>query len=180
MRHTEQARTQNLLGSAALAVVDRMVTATEEAAGHTRSAPAAIAALATFLDGVSIDYIAQTLGLTHSAAVRLIDRLEEGGLVERRRGADGRSVSVVTTRAGQRAGERILAARERALEELVGALSASEQQALAGALESLLGSITSDREDGARICRLCDFAACGQPVGRCPVSNAADAAEALR
>jgi MarR family transcriptional regulator, negative regulator of the multidrug operon emrRAB len=172
----ERPRTANLLGSLSLAVADRMRAATEAAAGHAGSGPAALAALSTYLEGEPIDALGRSLGLTHSAAVRLVDRLEESGLVERRRGVDGRSVSVVMTATGRTAGREVLDARQRALDEVLESLSASERRALAGVCEKLLGGLTASRADAGRICRLCDPDACGHHDGRCPVTRAADRA----
>jgi MarR family transcriptional regulator, negative regulator of the multidrug operon emrRAB len=177
MRHANNdARTANLLGSLSLAVADRLRAATEGAAGHAGSGPAALAALSTYLEGEPIDALGRSLGLTHSAAVRLVDRLEESGLVERRRGVDGRSVSVVMTATGHRAGREILDARQRALGEVLEGLSPAEHRTLAGVCEKLLGGLTASRADARRICRLCDPDACGHPDGRCPVTRAADRA----
>src|ERR687897_432069 len=81
------ARDANLLGALSLAVAERVEAATRAAAAHGGSAPAALAALDVFLGGSSIDTVRKPLGLTHSAAVRLVDRLEVAGLV--RRGAGG-------------------------------------------------------------------------------------------
>jgi len=178
MSHSDDlARTTNLLGSMSLAVSDRLRAATETAAGHAGSGPAALTALSTYLEGESIDELGRSLGLTHSAAVRLVDRLEESGLVKRRSGVDGRSVAVVMTAAGRRAARKILDARERAVGEVLDNLSPSEQKVLTGACEKLLGGITTSHADAGRICRLCDPDACGHYDGRCPVSQAAAASD---
>ena len=50
------------------------------------SAPAALNALEGYLGGEPIDTLRQVLGLTHSGAVRLVDRLVAEGLAERRPG----------------------------------------------------------------------------------------------
>ena len=174
MSHADElARTANLLGTMSLAVGDRLRAATETAAGHAGSGPAALAALSTYLDGESIDVLGRSLGLTHSAAVRLVDRLEESRLVERGRGEDGRSVSVVMTAAGRRAGRKILDARHRAVGEVLESLSPSEQRTLTGVCEKLLGGLTGSHADASRICRLCDPDACGHYEGLCPVTRAA-------
>ena len=169
-------RTANLLGSLSLAVTDRLRAATEAAAGHAGSGPAALAALSTYLEGEPIDALGRSLGLTHSAAVRLVDRLEESGLVQRRRGVDGRSVSLVMTATGHRAGREILDARQRVLNEVLDSLNPTERRTLAGVCEKLLGGLTASRADAGRICRLCDPDACGHHDGRCPVTRAADRA----
>jgi MarR family transcriptional repressor of emrRAB len=126
-----------------LAVVDRLRAATETAAGHAGSGPAALAALSTYLEGEPIDQLARSLGLSHSAAVRLVDRLEKSGFVKRRPGVDGRSVSVAMTPPGRRAGRKILDARHRAIAEVLESLSASEQRTLAGVCGKVLGGLTT-------------------------------------
>jgi MarR family transcriptional repressor of emrRAB len=170
-------REANLLGSLSLAVADRLQLAAEDAAGRSGSAPAALAALSTHLEGESIDALAKSLGLTHSAAVRLVDRLEASGLVKRAQATDGRAVSVKLTATGRELGQDILSARERALGDVLEGLRPSERRALATACEKLLGSLTASRADARRICRLCDPDACGHYEGRCPVTLAADRAE---
>jgi MarR family transcriptional regulator, negative regulator of the multidrug operon emrRAB len=176
-RDADLTRDANLLGSLSLAVADRMRLAAEAAAGRSGSGPAALASLTTHLDGAGIDALARSLGLTHSAAVRVVDRLEASGLVRRGRGADGRSVSVTLTATGRTKGREILAAREQALGEILEGLPPSEHRALAHACETLLGNLTATRADARRICRLCDPDACGHYEGRCPVTLAADRAE---
>lgn len=172
------ARDANILGALALAVAERIDTATREAAAHGGSAPAALAALATFLDGSSIDTLRKPLGLTHSAAVRLVDRLAEAGLVRREPGDDARSVAVFLTPAGRRAAGQIQESRMRALAEVLVPLSRSERERLTELHERLLGGLTGGRSDARHICRLCDSHACGHHEGRCPVTRAADEAEA--
>jgi MarR family transcriptional regulator, negative regulator of the multidrug operon emrRAB len=154
-----------------------MRLAAEDAAGQSGSGPPALAALSTHLEGQSIGTLAKSLGLTHSAAVRLVDRLEASGLVKRGGAADGRAVSVTLTATGRKLGRDILSARERALGDVLEGLRPAERRALATACEKLLGSITASRADAQRICRLCDPDGCGHYEGRCPVTLAADRAE---
>jgi DNA-binding MarR family transcriptional regulator len=172
------ARDANLLGALALAVADQVDVATREAAAHGGSAAAALAALATFLDGSSIDTLRKPLGLTHSAAVRLVDRLAGAGLVSREPGADARSLAIFLTPAGKRAADQVQQGRMRALSNVLAPLSAGERAQLTKLHERLLGGLTSGRADAGRICRLCDSYACGHHEGRCPVTRAADEAEA--
>src|ERR687891_1110268 len=119
-------RGANLLGALSLAVAERVEAATRAAAAHGGSAPAALAALDTFLDGSSIDTVRKPLGLTHSAAVRLVDRLAAAGLVRRGAGEDGRSVAVFLTPAGRRAAAQVQDGRMGALAEVLAPLDASE------------------------------------------------------
>jgi MarR family transcriptional regulator, negative regulator of the multidrug operon emrRAB len=174
----EPPREANLLGAISLAVAERIDDAVKLAAQHGGAAPAAIAALATYLDGSSLDVMRRPLGLSHSAAVRLADRLVGAGLVRREAGADARSVSIRLTPDGARLAERIRAAREAALEAVLAPLTAGERAELTVLNEKLLAGITGGRADAGHICRLCDADACGHERGRCPVTLAADHAEA--
>src|ERR1017187_5471201 len=76
----------NVVAALALALTDRISEATERAAGRGGQAPAALVALHEFLDGGTIEHLRQALGLSHSAAVRLVDRLVADGHVVRRDG----------------------------------------------------------------------------------------------
>ena len=140
--------------------------------------PAALIALHEFAGGQSIDYLRNVVGLTPSGTVRLVDRLAAAGLVARRDGVDGRTLSVVLTARGRRVAAATLAARARVLDELLDELDPAARAGLTVAAEALLGSITDGREAARHICRMCDGDACGHHEGRCPVTRAADAAEA--
>jgi MarR family transcriptional regulator, negative regulator of the multidrug operon emrRAB len=173
----EAAREANLLGAISLAVAERSDDAIRLAAAHGGAAPAAVVALATFLDGSSLDVMRRPLGLSHSAAVRLADRLTGAGLVRREPGEDARSVSIRLTPDGALLAERIRGAREAALESVLAPLSPAERAELTRLHEKLLAGITGGRTDARHICRLCDADACGHELGRCPVTRAADRAE---
>jgi DNA-binding MarR family transcriptional regulator len=157
----------NAFGALALEVARRVQEAGELASPGGASAPAALVALNGLANGQSIDALRRLLGLTHSGAVRLVDRLSAAGLVERRVGVDGRSLSLRLTPEGRRAARRILARREAAIEQLLAPLSASERATLARLHERLLGHTTSTPQDRRRVCRLCDVEACGRD---CPAA----------
>jgi MarR family transcriptional regulator, negative regulator of the multidrug operon emrRAB len=176
MRHAHNGREANLLGAASVAIADRLRLATEEAACQGGSAPAALVSLAGYLDGRPIDSLRDPLGLTHSAAVRVVDRLVEAGLARRRPGPDGRSVAVELTAAGHQAASHALRARQAVLEAAMDGLTHDEQAQLVGLHEKLLAALTDGRRSARRTCRLCDLHACGHNDGRCPVTNAANAA----
>jgi MarR family transcriptional repressor of emrRAB len=172
------AREANILGAVSLAVTDRVRQAVEGGAGQGGSSPAALVSLASYLDGSPIGSIRGPLGLTHSATVRLVDRLVDAGLAKRREGADRRSVAVELTAAGHAAAAQAATARADALEEALAGLDAAERAELARLNEKVLATLTEGRASAGRICRLCDAVACGHWEGRCPVTRAADAAEA--
>jgi len=84
------AREANAFGALALEATRRIQEASALAGPSGASAPAAIVALNGLANGGSIDALRRVVGLTHSGAVRLVDRLAAAGLVERRVGVDGR------------------------------------------------------------------------------------------
>jgi MarR family transcriptional repressor of emrRAB len=169
------ARSANLLGSVGLAVSDRIRAAGEEELRLGGSAPAAIVALSTYLADQPLDELGRAFGITASAVVRLVDRLEAEGLVERLPGPDRRRVSVRLTARGERRAKAILAAREHVLGKVLGALTAAEQEELTRLHEKLLAQLPEDVPAAGRICRFCDVHACGHYDGRCPVTQGIDA-----
>jgi DNA-binding MarR family transcriptional regulator len=161
--------TLNAFGALSLAVTDRMQDAMASVAGHGASGPAALVALDDVAGGGSIDALRRLLGITHSGTVRLVDRLAAAGLVERRVGADARSVAIHLTPRGRRTAGRVLAAREAALEQVLSALSPAQREQLNSLLSAMLQGFEATPETARRICRLCDADRCGHGRGTCPV-----------
>jgi DNA-binding MarR family transcriptional regulator len=178
-------RTVNMLGALSLVVADRLNSAAEAVTALGPSAPAALAALHEFLDGGSVTQLSSVLGLTHSGTVRLVDRLDAEGLVERAGARDGRAVSVVLTRSGRRMAARVLQARRTSLDAMLSGITSAERDELAAVLEKMLATVTqsraAERSSGTQdrpppwLCRLCDFDGCGRSEGKCPVNNAVTA-----
>jgi DNA-binding MarR family transcriptional regulator len=166
------ARSANLLGSVGLAVSDRIRAAGETELGLSGSAPQAVVALSTYLADRPLEEIAGAFGITQSAVVRLVDRLESEGLVARRPGEDRRRVSVRLTAKGSRRAKAILTRRE---QELESALTPSERKQLTRLHEKLLGTLPDGVPAARRVCRYCDVHACGHYAGRCPVTRGIDA-----
>jgi MarR family transcriptional repressor of emrRAB len=161
--------TLNAFGALSLAVADRMQDAMASVAGHGASGPAALVALDGVAGGGSIDALRRLLGITHSGTVRLVDRLAAAQLVERRVGADARSVAIHLTPQGRRTARRVLAAREAALEQVLSALSPAQREQLGSLLSAMLQGFEATPETARRICRLCDGERCGHTRGTCPV-----------
>lgn len=161
----------NLLGALTLALADRVDEATSEAAGGSGEVAAALSSLHMFLGSPSIKLLTQVLGLTPSGAVRLVDRLEHAGLVERSAGNDARTRRVGLTRKGQAAARGVAAARRDVLEPALAPLSERDRARLDELLAKVL--IGLKREPGAQrwTCRLCDLRACGRKEGRCPFTT---------
>jgi DNA-binding MarR family transcriptional regulator len=164
-------RAGNLLGVLALSVADR----TAEAVGHPPSTAAALIALKEFLVEPSVDRLKNVLGLTPSGTVRLVDRLEQQGWVQRGPGPDGRTVALRLTDAGRAEAEKTGAARGAVLEGVLSTLNAEERSVLEGLLETLTPGLMRGPGATRWMCRMCDMTACGRPEGRCPVANAARA-----
>lgn len=174
-------RLVNVLGALALVLSDEVRRATEEATGMTGAAPSALVALHQFLAGRPADDLARATGLTHSGAVRVIDRLVDAGLAERRPGRDGRTLSIVLTLTGRALSRKVTRARAGAIEAALDGLSSVDREALLALVDNLIATVTvrrlRDRELGddpaGWLCRLCDFASCGRPQGTCPAADAA-------
>jgi DNA-binding MarR family transcriptional regulator len=169
---TADQRTANLLGALALTLADRTDAAVREGAGVAGSDAAALVTLRNYAEGEPLDLLRKALGLSHPGVVRLADRLQARGLVERHRSdRDGRAVALRLTATGRQAADEALAARGEAIAAALGVLDAAERRALTGMLERMLGAETTDRVATLVICRMCDPDVCGHP-GRCPVTQA--------
>ena len=165
----DTARTANLLGATALAVSDAFLAGATGAAGTSASGAAALVVLDAS-PGLSVTELGRRVGLSQSAAARMVDALEAARLAERRP-AVGRWVTVQLTPEGTRAVRQLLAARRAPITELISALDDAEQDTLAGLLAKLLTRIYGEVGDNELICRLCDRASCTAHAV-CPVGAA--------
>src|SRR5205823_6091664 len=85
----------NRLGAVALTLSDRVREAAERATGMTGGAPAALVSLREWADGESVEVLAGAMRVSHSRAVRVVDRLEADGLARREQDpSDGRRALV--------------------------------------------------------------------------------------
>lgn len=161
-------RTLNLLGALALSVVDALNAVVEVNAGYGGEAPAALVTLGAN-PGLSINALRQILNLSHPGTVRLIDRLESQGLVERKSGTDGRTLALFLTEAGHERRKAILAERQRQLQLAISLLTEKERKQLTKLLEKMLSAMTTSELRSFAICRLCEEEEC--PAERCPVEQ---------
>ena len=161
-------RTLNLLGALALSVVDALNSVVEANAGYGGETPAALVTLGAE-PGISINTLRQILNLSHPGTVRLIDRLESQGLVERRSGADGRTLALFLTDAGYERRRAILTERRQQLKLAVNSLTLSDRKQLTKLLEKMLTAMTTNELRAFAICRLCEEEVC--PGDRCPVEQ---------
>ncbi|MEV4544645.1 MarR family winged helix-turn-helix transcriptional regulator [Micromonospora echinaurantiaca] len=156
----------NLLGALALAVNSRMRAAVVDAAGAGGALAEAVVVIQD-QPGVTAEWLGGVLGLTQPGAAHLVRRLVEQGWVQRRPGADARSRALHLTPAGRRAAGEILRARQRTLTDLVARLSDPQRRQLTEIAGGLLRCAPGDRQELARLCRLCDRSRC--PA--CPVHD---------
>jgi DNA-binding MarR family transcriptional regulator len=169
------ARVATRLGAIALTLSDGIREATEEATGTTGGVPAALVSLHEWADGRSVDVLAEALRVSHSRAVRIVDRLEAAGLARREPDdADGRRVLVRLEPSGRKLAERALAARAGVLLLAVAQLDAGDLHDLERLVGALLDATTVDLRAAMQTCRLCDAHTCGHDEGVCPVTLAAD------
>lgn len=162
------ARTLNLLGALALGVVDMLDHTTTAQTGYGGETAAALVTLGVE-PGISINTLRQILDLSHPGTVRLVDRLQAEGLVERRPGSDGRTLALFLTEAGRERRTAVLQARRQQLQQALEGLTPDEQAQLTRLLEKMLTTLTTDEMRSYALCRLCEEEVC--PMEACPVEQ---------
>jgi DNA-binding MarR family transcriptional regulator len=162
-----ESRLANLLGACGLAVAD--LTLRNVTGGLNASSAAAVVVLAS--GPVGGTELGRHVGLTQSAATRLVDGLVGAGLAERS-SRTGRRVLVSLTRAGRVVAEDVLAARAQTLGAVLSTLTADERERFGEVLEKLLTRLYGDIGSADLMCRLCDRSACTADA-ECPVGQAA-------
>lgn len=156
-------RTTNLLGAMALALTDRINAGMKDIFERSGESAAAIIVLG-YAPGSSIEILRQVLDRSHAGTVRLVDRLEEDGLVERRK-ATGRVVPVHLTAKGKSLREKLMDSRLDVLEQGLKGLSGKERQAFGDLLAKVLNNLPENEIAKHRICRLCSVSTCRE----CPI-----------
>ena len=149
----------NLLGALASMVTDRVSAAIVEK-GLSSTQATAIALLGKY-PGCSIEDLRGPLELSHSGCVRLVDRLEGLGFIERRAaGADGRAVALSLTQRGQSLLLDRVKRREDVLRRAVATLGPEDQAEFGRMVTMLLAHGNTSEAEIGRTCRLCDYEAC--------------------
>ena len=164
-----QLRTANLLAALAADVVGRVEAELKTHPNQTDSSIAALNVIG-FWEGITNAELAKALGLSHTATVRQVDKLESRGLVEARTGKDKRATYLHLTASGRSAAQPALVARCAAVAGYLDVLSVMEQEQLARLLEKLVRPLATDDIAVSHFCRLCNFDAC--PGDACPMHGA--------
>jgi len=157
----------NSLSALALMIGDASTAAVRAATGLS---PQELAALVLIRNrpGCSVTWLHERLGLTQSGAVRLIDRLQELGLVNRARTAGRREVSLSISPRGEAVADRGVSARGRAIESQLDGLPSADRDELLSLIERLLRARSRPRDEGDVACRLCDWSLC---TPDCPMDH---------
>lgn len=145
----------NKLAALALAITDATLAQTDDLA------PTAVAALITIRDQepFSIGDIARIVGLTHSAAVRLVDRLEKDWLVRRQRRV-GREVMVEITSRGRRRAQQLQEARLGAVSAFLTSLDPDDLATMSHLVDKMLHVHCGETVDPDQFCRMCRRGGC--------------------
>lgn len=169
-------RHKNAFGALALLVADEIVRSARAQAPEVGPASAALALL-YHEPGLSIRKLAERVALSHAGAVRLVDRMVAGGLVERRgQMSDGRARLLHLTIAGEAAGRGVLQARNDVLTRAFNVLNDDEATVLGLLSGRMLRALLKSEEHACRVCRLCDRSSCLN----CPVDDELRIREAAR
>lgn len=171
-----RANEANVLGAMVTGLGDLVLVAVQRGAGLDLTQTTALLVVAK-RPGQSVSELAVALSLTHSGAVRVVDRLQTAGLLSRQEGVDGRSVGLAVTAAGLPAVDAALAERHRALDSLLESLAPAVRAGLVQGARALAAALPTDGRGAHRICRLCEHDVCRGPA--CPVGSAVTANEAL-
>lgn len=166
MQHLE-----NILGAFVVAVSDRIKKTLTETSGCSEGASIALAVIGS-REETTIDDLRYSLDVdTHSAATRVVARLEEQQLITKTKDtSDGRYIQLQLTRQGERVRDQMLAERARILGRLLDRLDNTEREVIQSALLKILTTMRFDLKGCDRTCRFCDVELCHR--GECPVQPA--------
>ena len=164
-------RLAQLLGALALSATDRFRDTVEGSLGRAGAHAAALVHLEAY-PGDSLRGLAQVLGVSQPAAVKVADRLAADGLLERRAGVDNRTRALHLTARGRAASAKILAEREAELADVLAVLDHDERTRLEPLLDKLVAGLADDRPGALTVCRLCDrTTCCGDSPAGCPLHH---------
>lgn len=163
-------RLANLVGALALGIADRVRLAVSE---QTPLGGEALAALVVIghTPGLSIGQLGHVLRLSHPGTVRIVDRLEDAGFLERSPSAhDRRTLALHLTAEGEAERTAILERRQNAIEAVMKRVPTEDLPVLERLAETMLSTMPHDATTALAVCRLCNQHQC--PA--CPMDKFGD------
>jgi MarR family transcriptional regulator, negative regulator of the multidrug operon emrRAB len=110
---------------------------------------------------MSIDQLSRILRLSHAGTVRLVDRLVERNLVEKRPSAlDRRIMSLALTTDSWQQRDKLLALRRAVLTVLLNQVAPEDLAALEHVAETIAAALPEDALSALTTCRFCDERRC--------------------
>jgi DNA-binding MarR family transcriptional regulator len=163
-------RLAQLLGVVSLGASDRVRSRVDTSLGRAGAHAAALVHLDAY-PGDSVQALADVLRVSQPAAVKVVNRLGDAGLLERRSGPDRRTRALYLTATGRAAAARVLRDRASQLERVLRVLGDEERERLEPLLEKLVAALAADRPGALTVCRMCDRATCCGAPGGCPLEH---------
>lgn len=157
----------NQLAAFALSINDKLNTALSERFDRSHSQIETLVSV-RHCDTFTVGWLGEVLDLTHSAAVRIADKLERDGLIRRTPQTNRRFVGLVLTPAGVALADEILNIRQDVLEDLLEDVGDKALENALPMIQGLLGQNSGGKLPSYRRCRLCDEVMCGK---HCPVQQ---------
>lgn len=157
----------NILGALSVLIQDRVQARWQD---ELDLSPMAAAALAQVEQepGCTIDLVASRIGLSHSATVRVIDKLAERDLLTKDRARqDARAQSLKLTKAGRRMAQQLHSVRNQVTDDLLSLIKPQQVAALQSAVGAILHEAITTRREGDVTCRVCDESRCRPDI--CPI-----------
>jgi DNA-binding MarR family transcriptional regulator len=163
----ENGHTANILGALAVLIQDRVEGLWQSALDLSPMAAAALVQIDNE-PGSSIEAVAGRIGLTHSATVRVIDKLVERGLVEKDRARkDARAQSLTLSKPGKRVAQQLHEARNQVTDDLLAGLAPEQRRALEQGISAILYRCVEPGREADVTCRVCDDRRCSPDI--CPI-----------
>ncbi|MEM7119994.1 MAG: MarR family transcriptional regulator [Pseudomonadota bacterium] len=145
----------NHLGVFATLVHERVDAALTRTSGLGPSDNQALVILGS-APGMTVRGLERQLGLSQSATVRLVDRLQAAGHVVRRQGRDKRELALFLSALGEDCCERLLTARQNVLAMLTANFDKDERRLLQDMIDRLFPLLDNDDMDVDQRCRTWD------------------------
>lgn len=159
---------ENILGAFALTLSDRLNDRLQSVSGRSEGGMVALNQIASRHNPTIEDLRSSLAVETHSAATRVVARLEADQLITKNKnGQDSRFTHLSLTRKGKAVRQSILLEKQTVLSDCLATLNKTERKTLEQLIQKMLGHLDFDEAGCDRTCRLCDTEVCDNP--RCPV-----------